>query len=87
MKEFDSQIFLNLINEVIGKVESASIDYRNAVYPIQVEILNEQIRQLQVHSRNEESASMVKYFKMVFELQRRLCYYIDAIPEMLTRIF
>lgn len=83
LKEHDCQQTLHLIEAAVSKLEAACVEYRSTVYPIHLDILNQQIALLSPSSSLEQP---FKISTLLIALQKKMCSYVDSVGDIVPRL-
>lgn len=84
MKEHDCQQILQMVEAATSKLEAACIEYRTALYPVHLDILNQQIALL--HSPLPDHHHTLRISTLLITLQKKLCSYVDSLGDIVPRL-
>jgi hypothetical protein len=73
------------MQEAVSKLEAACCEYRTSIYPIHLDILNQQIAILQTPLA-ASSSDTIRISRMLVALQKKLCSYVDSVGDIVPRL-
>lgn len=85
LKEHDCQQTLHLIEAAISKMEAACMEYRTTLYPIHLDILNQQIALLLPPSPSPLQHPH-EISSLLITLQKKVCSYVDSLGDIVPRL-
>lgn len=86
LKEHDCQQTLQLIETAVSKLEAACMEYRTTLYPVHLNILNQQIALLLAPSLSSPLEHSIKISSLLITLQKKVCSYVDSVADIVPRL-
>jgi hypothetical protein len=86
IKEHDCQQILQMVEAAASKLEAACTEYRTALYPVHLDILNQQIALLHSTLPLPLPDQTLRISTLLITLQKKLCSYVDSVGDIVPRL-